>query len=59
MSTFPPVRSVKVAPSPFCESHNTKVARDESGRFYVTCKDCEAQGPHDAIKSEAVEWWVV
>jgi Lar family restriction alleviation protein len=46
----------KLKPCPFCGGDDCVV--DTTGfNYYVTCLKCEARGPLEGTKEEAVELW--
>lgn len=52
---------MKVKPCPFCGSMDTGLTRNEfsTGRYYVECGKCRAQGPHVNDLDKAVDAWNV
>ena len=42
---------------PFCGSSDVGLSKLSNGHYYVTCFECDTDGPIGSCNSEAVERW--
>jgi len=50
-------KNPELKPCPFCGGDAHVFEDDDNVPRWVTCKDCEADGPHDGIVNDVVNAW--